>query len=140
MPFALLFLDVLHKKNEPLISEVAGLLTTIVLMIMSGGFYYWGLKRFKQGLKRSISASALSRKMLEYYECNVDKFAWYTIAAFTSILGLLLTRSYLFIVSYIFVLASLSIFRPTLRSLVGTLGLNEEEKEILMENKDIVVS
>lgn len=137
LPFVFIFLDVLHKDISAIITGIGRLVLIAVALILVSGTYYWGHLRFKAGMKTALETNGLHSKMSAYYSTNVDKFIWFSISSLLSVLSLVLTRSTLFIVTYLFTLGSLSIYRPTFKGLIKKLRLEGSDKQVLLDNENL---
>ena len=138
LPFAFLYLDIDAKGNkEPILSGKFGALLAIVLFMICLGTFYLGIQKFKSKLKASFGIPELIKKLDNYYEASLTKFNFFMASACVSILGLYLSKHYIFIVTYMLVLAHMSIFRPTLKSISNHLRLSDAQSQVLKQNLPI---
>lgn len=138
LPFCLLFLDVMHQSTGSTAIEnpVINIAVVVLLCGLSMYLFYNGFKLL-QGNQAIDLRLTMREKMKRYYELHIDRFFWYTLSTLVSIVALLLTRSFVFIVTYVIVLGAMSIFRPTLRVMIKRLRLDDEEKEVIVQNLEI---
>ncbi len=138
LPFGLLFLEVDVKGDRsPILTGMLGVVTMGILFIGSGTLFYLGIDKFRKHLKSTTSTDTLRQKLLTLYDANIKKFQLFTASAALSLLGLYLHKNSLFVITYMLVLANLSIFRPSIRKMIKDLRLSESESQILTENQAI---
>ncbi|MEQ6119106.1 hypothetical protein [Reichenbachiella sp. MALMAid0571] len=137
-PFVVLFLNIERNGTSDTIlnDEPAYLLASILLLIYTF-LFYTSIKSYKKELSHIKKDRPLREKLDNYYSVSLKKYFKLTICCALMVLGLLLTKYFLFIIGYILALVVLSIGRPVLNSIISEIPLNESEINIL-NNKDVI--
>ncbi|MEQ9290604.1 MAG: hypothetical protein RIG77_26980 [Cyclobacteriaceae bacterium] len=138
VPFVIVFLDI--EKNGASNAPLQGQLTiflSIGLSLLYCLLLYISVSRYKKGLSGIQKISPLREKLNHYYSVSLKKYLGLTFCCLLCVVGLFLTRYFLFSIGYVLALVVLSIGRPVLNSIMDRIPLSDTEIEIL-KNKDTI--
>lgn len=136
VPFVLVFLDIEKNgaSNAPIQGQ-APVFLSAGLAVLYCFFLYASVSRYKKGLLSIRKISTLREKLNNYYSVSLKKYLGLTFCCLLCVIGLFLTRYFLFSIGYVLALIVLSIGRPVLNSIMDKIPLSDTEIEIL-KNKD----
>lgn len=137
LPFVLLFLEI--KNNEFVGYLQEGWPMVILsygLPIVSGLLVVKGFKEVEIKRAAALHLDELKAKLITYYPGMSKLYLLVAIACFILAAGLWLTSSGVIIVAYVIVLFTMSLYRPTPKRYVMDLGLEESNKDIILNQKD----
>ena len=139
-PFVIVFLNIQkYGSGEKLVTGQASYLLIIGLLISYAILFYVSLDNFKKGLLLIEKDSSLREKLDKYYSISLKKYSILNICCFLMVIGLFLTKYFLFTIGYILALIILSIGRPVLNTMIKEIPLSSIEIDIL-NNKRIIES
>ena len=134
LPFVWLFLEVdANGKEGVLTDSVVVVLFLMVCLSLTGTAYMYKKKQLEEAGKKSN----LRAKLDAYLRVQVANYALLEGAALFATLAFYLTASYIFVVVYIFILFVFSLSRPNLERACRELYLDKEERELLVDRKEI---
>ena len=138
VPFVLLFLEIeKYGSDNPLVS---GSLSYILIAIISATYiaiFYLGTSTYKKELTFISRDISLRQKLDAYYSVSLRKYIRLSGCCALTVIGLLLTKHFLFIIAYVFALGALSIGRPVLKNIINEIPLTKEQANILSDKKRI---
>ncbi|MFT7033660.1 MAG: hypothetical protein ACJA2S_002168 [Cyclobacteriaceae bacterium] len=138
VPFVLIFLDIQqYGTDEKIITGQSSDFLIIGLSIAYIFVFYVSLTSFKKGISGIKRSNPIRGKLNEYYSLSLKKYFQLTICCFLMVLGLFLTKHFLFTIGYVLALVVLSFGRPLLKTIVDIIALNDTEKDILNNKKSI---
>jgi hypothetical protein len=138
VPFVLIFLDIQkYGADEKIITGQSSDFLIIGLSIVYVLIFYISLASFKKGLSGIKKNNSIREKLNEYYSLSIKKYSQLTICCFLMVLGLFLTKHFLFTIGYVLALVVLSFGRPVLKTIIDIIALNDTESDIL-NNKLII--
>ena len=138
VPFVIIFLDIQqYGTNEKIITGQSSDLLIIGLSIVYVFFFYVSFRSFKKGISDIKRTNSIRKKLNEYYSLSLKKYFQLTFCCFLMVLGLFLTKHYLFTIGYVLALVVLSFGRPILKTIVELVALNDTEKDILNNKQSI---
>lgn len=139
--FVYLFLEIKNRGMEPGLQNgqdawliIAGLATVSFIAV------FLSYRHFRKRLRSVQQLENLREKLPPYFTQLLKFYAVIEGSSLLMILGLYLTTSSVFIVSYMFLLLVLSINRPTPQKYVKDLNLTKEESDIVLLKKDFPLS
>tara|TARA_R110000868_G_scaffold196598_2_gene442569 strand:+ start:496 stop:996 length:501 start_codon:yes stop_codon:yes gene_type:complete len=132
VPFVALFLNIERNgASDAMLSGLAAYLLAFILSLPYGFLFYTSIKSYKKELTDIKKDSSLRVKLNSYYSVSLKKYFKLTICCVLMVIGLLLTKYFLFILGYILALGVLSIGRPVLNSIISEIPLSDSEIDIL---------
>ncbi|MFY0654866.1 MAG: efflux RND transporter permease subunit [Cyclobacteriaceae bacterium] len=138
IPFVLLFLDI--EKN----GSTAGILNSEIAIVVSVSLFvffcailYSTNRKFKRRILKVDKSAELRTKLEHHYSVSLKKYIGLTLCCIIMVLGLFLTRYFVFSIGYVFSLIVLSIGRPAMTNLTREILLSKAEKGI-MQNKETI--
>lgn len=138
VPFVLIFLDIQkYGSDEKLLTGQASSGLIIGLSIAYIFFFFISLKNFRKGVSAIEMQNSLRQKLNEYYSVSLKKYSRLTICCFLMVLGLFLTKHFLFTIGYVLALVVLSFGRPVLKTIIEVVALDTVESDVL-NNKQII--
>ena len=138
VPFVLIFLDIQkYGSDETILTGHATNGLIIGLAIVYCFLFFVSLKKFKKGVSEIRMDDALRQKLNEYYSVSLKKYFRLTICCFLMVVGLFLTKHFLFTIGYVLALVVLSFGRPVLKTIAEVVSIDDTESGI-MNNKQII--
>lgn len=138
VPFVLIFLDIQkYGAADKLITGRYSELLIIALSVVYLVVFYVSLRNFKTGYSKIQRDKPIREKLNEYYYLSLKKYTQLTICCFLMVLGLFLTKHFLFTIGYVLALVVLSFGRPVLKIIVEVIASNDTERDII-NNKKII--
>lgn len=138
VPFVLIFLDIQkYGTDEKIINGQSSDFLIAGLSIAYVFVFYVSLTSFRKGVSEINKNNSIRKKLNEYYSLSLRKYFHLTICCFLMVLGLFLTKHFLFTIGYVLALVVLSFGRPVLKTIIEIIASNEVESDIL-NNKLII--
>ena len=132
LPFGWVYLELERGVKRPPLLEGTG------LMVLSGAFFVlivlllWRAdKTYKRDLPAISRALPLGEKLMAYYQLQVRKFIWFEGAAVLALIITFVSKNFLFVLVYIFILFLFSLGRPKYDRVVEQLRLTKDEQKLL---------
>jgi len=134
--FGWFYLEVSNHKMAPRVDErhvVWIFLSLTGLMLLS---FYMGNRLHQRKLMIARSRNTLREKLHVYKSAVYSRFIYFTVGALLITLGIYITASELFAISFSIVIVLFSINNPTLYRIVKALQLEGEERDIVLKSRD----
>jgi len=134
LPFVWLLLEIDANARKGIVDDnFVVILFLLVCLSLTGTAYVFKKKQLEEaGKKESLRA-----KLDSYLRVLIANYALLEGAALFATLAFYLTASYVFVIVYIFVLFVFSLSRPNLERTCRELFLDKEDRELLIERKEV---
>ncbi len=137
LPFAIVFLGRQKDKFDALMEGTPAILLTVILLLFAGFLIFDAFKRYKNSFAGFNKSATLREKMDFYYAATIRRYMMLGGASICAILGLLLNTHQVFVLAYLAVIFVFSLARPDARKLPEILALDDDEKQIVLEKREI---
>lgn len=135
--FVYLFLEIRNNGLEPIIKEVpSAQVLTIILPVLAMVEVVVGNIIFKKRIALLEMEELLKNKLSNYFQYSVVFYGFILSACVLLVLGLYLTTSAVFIITYVVVLFWMSLNRPTPQKYITDLRLKKEYRDIMLRRKE----
>lgn len=135
--FGWLYLEASTHRLEPRVDPKNIVWIFSILTLMSVFLLYLGNKLYYQKLSIAQSINTLVEKLLIYKKAVYWRFLFFGIAGLIITLGIYITASELFAISFSIVIVLFSINNPSLIRIAKALKLKDKEKEIILRVKSL---
>lgn len=135
--FGWLYLEVSTNRIEPIVSPDKVNMIFILSTVITIGLLWMGNRRYQQKLSLARTEETLVNKLLLYKKAVFIRFLLFGIAAMVTTIGIYLTASELFAITFSIVVVLFSINNPSLYRIAKALQLEGEEKEHILKSKEL---
>jgi len=136
--FILLFIKIENNDYQPGILNDSGLfLMRILTFILVGGIIGIAVFQFRKNLEIIRKMNGLRERLDTYYIAVRNRSGWFEAATIIALAGMAISGEGIYALFYSMALVALSITYPTLLKMANTLRLEDEEREIVLKQKEI---
>ena len=137
LPFGYLLLQQTALPAAPTLTGAAYWLVLAALMPAGALLIYAGRRQFNHRLRQCSKLPQLRDKLNHYMRISIRKYAYALLSGLVYVVGLFITQSPLFILAYVIALILWSIKRPTLEVIAKDLKLSKQDRQIIIQKKEI---
>ncbi len=138
LPFVWLFLSIQkHGTDGALLSGLPAAALTSALILIYAGCIYIAIRNKKQKLRTLSKKDPLRQRLNLYRSLILEKYVLLSAASVLCVIGLFLTKTFVFTLAYILSLVLLSIDRPVFRQIPDQIPTTPEEKDLFLNKLPI---